>query len=342
MSFTFLRWVRQGAAAAVTLSDGTEDAPARATFTASVELIAHHHAAGPQAITMGAPPLQLYGPADVVGLDPRQVVRTVPEAGASAFEPGHFAHVELDRPDLPWMFTPFSARPLDTDPQAALQANGRLLGETLTPWLCLVVVEQAPGVELTPGTPLPVLTVPDLAELPPLAQAHAWAHVALAGAVTPASARRVVEGEPHRTVSRLLCPRHLKPGSRYHACLVPTYRGGRQAGLGQPVDTATAVGPAWTPQETLPLRLPVYFHWEFTTAAGGDFARSSNAYNGDAPCRASVFGRSTWRRPASAWSRCPARPPSSTVRWCQTPCRHAVDRRISRRTSFRCCTSRRP
>lgn len=271
MSLTFLRWLRQGAAAGVTLPEGVVGAPARPRFPVGTELAVHRPTGAAATLTPGGPNLQLYGPADVVGLDLRQIIRTVPEQGASAFEPGHFAHVELDRPDLPWMFAPFRERPADPDPNAALQSDGRLLGETLTPWLCLVVVEQTPGVELAAAVPLAVLTVPTLEELPPLAQAHAWAHVAILGDVTAAAAQRVVEKESQRAVSRLLCPRRLRPGIRYHACLVPTYRGGRDAGLGLPVDAATALEPAWSAQDKLPLRLPVYFHWEFTTASGGDF-----------------------------------------------------------------------
>ena len=47
------------------------------------------------------------GPGDVTGIDPRQVIRRVPgAAGRSTSSPTYFAHVEFDRPDLPWLFTP--------------------------------------------------------------------------------------------------------------------------------------------------------------------------------------------------------------------------------------------
>src|SRR5215208_4379065 len=59
------------------------------------------------------PPVQkairLYGPGDVTGIDPHQVVRTEPKRGTTDFEPNYFAAIEFDRPDLPWLFTPAKA-----------------------------------------------------------------------------------------------------------------------------------------------------------------------------------------------------------------------------------------
>ena len=97
--------------------------------------------------------------------------------------------------------------------------------------------------------------------------------------------RSALEGQPELTLARLMCPRHLKPKTAYYACVVPTYRGGVEAGLGEPVTDATALQPAWPvplgtnpppPPSPAPLspdtiRLPVYYHWEFATGAQGDF-----------------------------------------------------------------------
>ena len=54
-------------------------------------------------------PVRLRGPADVVGIDANQVVRTDPQPGTSDFEPNCFPCVEFDRADFPWLFTPASA-----------------------------------------------------------------------------------------------------------------------------------------------------------------------------------------------------------------------------------------
>ena len=88
-----------------------------------------------------AVPLRLRGPADVVGIDRHQVVRTDPRPNTSDFEPNCFPSIEFDRADFPWLFTP-----------ARANTNGQL-----RPWLCLVVVRQQDGVQLTsvPDAPLP-------------------------------------------------------------------------------------------------------------------------------------------------------------------------------------------
>src|SRR5690242_730808 len=70
-------------------------------------------------------PVALYGPADVAGVEPRQFVRSEPQAGAVGFRPNLLPYVELRRPDLPWMMSRGNA-----------DAQGRL-----RPWMCLIVVE---------------------------------------------------------------------------------------------------------------------------------------------------------------------------------------------------------
>ena len=73
-------------------------------------------------------------------------------------------------------------------------------------------------------------------------------------------------------MSRLLCPRRLDPVTEYLACVVPTFELGCKAGLGSPItpDDEKALKPAWAAGAEQ-VRLPVYFHWEFRTGAGGDF-----------------------------------------------------------------------
>jgi hypothetical protein len=86
--------------------------------------------------------VRLYGPGDVTGIDPLQIVRLEPKPSTADFEPNYFPFVEFDRPD----FRGSSARP------------GRR-AKPLRPWLVVVVVRQQPGVQLRPAsdTPLPVL-----------------------------------------------------------------------------------------------------------------------------------------------------------------------------------------
>ena len=62
------------------------------------------------------------------------------------FEPNCFPSIEFDRADFPWLFTP-----------ARANTNGQL-----RPWLCLVVVREQDGVQLTStvDAPLPTLKSP--------------------------------------------------------------------------------------------------------------------------------------------------------------------------------------
>ena len=208
--------------------------------------------------------VRLYGPGDVTGIDPQQVVRTDPRHQATDFEPNYFPAIEFDRPDFPWLFTPAQAT-----------TDGKL-----RPWLCLVVVRKQEGVTLRTGgnLVLPVLEINPSAgfehELPDLSDSWAWAHAQVAGSQRDAgSLKQSLAGDPALTVSRLLCPRRLDPVTDYLACVVPAFELGRKAGLGLPIqpEDEKELKPAWTAAQQSPVTLPVYFHWEFRTGTGGDF-----------------------------------------------------------------------
>ena len=89
-----------------------------------------------------------------------------------------------------------------------------------------------------------------------------------------------LNGAPHLSLSRLVCPRLLTPNTDYLACVVPAFDLGRKAGLGQadadsgPDGARTRLAPAWTLTATAPtqVQLPVYYSWTFRTGEGGDFA----------------------------------------------------------------------
>jgi hypothetical protein len=210
--------------------------------------------------------VRVLGPGDVVEIDPKEIVRTDPPAGALDWTPNWFPLIEFDRPDLPWLFSPYGPT-----------------GARLRPWLVLVVVRLQEGVEYVDvhfATGRAALTVsgeadadgrtlPDR-ELPDLADSWAWAHVAVAGGITPAQLEAENRDRPERVVSRLVGPRRLHPGRRYRACVVPAFKAGAETGLASEEET-TDLTPAWaTGDETV--ELPVYHSWEFGTGAEGDFA----------------------------------------------------------------------
>ena len=125
-NLSFLPWVRQGAAGAIARRRHARPEHSRPSPTCRSSLNVNADA-------LPAVPLRLRGPADVVGIDRHQVVRTDPRPNTSDFEPNCFPSIEFDRADFPWLFTP-----------ARANTNGQL-----RPWLCLVVVRQQDGVQLT-------------------------------------------------------------------------------------------------------------------------------------------------------------------------------------------------
>jgi len=223
--------------------------------------------------------LTLYGPADIIGIDPRLVVRTDPKPNITNFEPNYLAIVDFDPPDLPWLLTP--ARANDNN--------------NLRPWLVLIVLDRAlvrpPTVK--PGRPLPSVTLSAeqaASELPDLAESWLWAHaqaVSQKSKADEAGLAAEMKQYPERNISRLVCPRRLEPRKDYVACVVPAFDGGRLRGLGQPVQ-GDSLNAAWNHAQPTAIELPVYYHWEFSTGPVGDIEtlarrlRTPQQYAGDA------------------------------------------------------------
>ena len=238
----FLPWVRQGVATGIsqpeTLGAGV---PGRAILPVILKV-------NDTDVTVN---LRLYGPGDVTGIDPRQVIRTEPRPLAMEFEPNYFPAIEFDRPDFPWLFTP--AKPNDQ--------------EQLRPWIFLVVVRKQEGVSLVsdPHLPLPVLEITSPAnpadELPDLQDSWAWAHGQVSSSPGGPSLDHLLAHSPERTLSRLICPRKLEANTQYYACLVPAFKAGVCAGLGEEVDEDAELEPAWGPNVSDEIHLPIYFHW---------------------------------------------------------------------------------
>jgi hypothetical protein len=175
--------------------------------------------------------------------------------------------IEFDRPAFPWLFTP-----------AAPDAD-----ECLRPWIVLVVVRKAAArLTVDPRRPLPALECP-VSELPDLEESWAWVHAQYTGSQTSredlqdSEEKGALSSRPQQTVSRLLCPRQLQARRggdvpSYYACLVPAFEAGRKAGLGESLtDDDEELKAAWNLTATGQVTLPVYYHWEFSTAEEGDF-----------------------------------------------------------------------
>lgn len=248
--YDFVPYVRNGLAGAIAGSPGA--APWRAIVKVAFDVCGTGVASVPVSRD-----LTLYGPGDVVGLDPGQIIRREPAPGTSSAEETFMAQIEFDRPDLPWMFSPSAPA-----------------GERLEPWLALVVCLQDRSTILPPSSPgLPRVLATRYGELQSLEDNAYFAHAQVVGGASPAIADRLSDEHALANLSRLICPRKLEPGKAYRAALVPAFDCGAKAGLGVPGGT---LGPAWTrapdgsDAESL-IQLPVFDFWEFETGPAGDF-----------------------------------------------------------------------
>jgi len=260
--YVFLPHARTGIAAA--LNNGFAwDLPARGKVEIKVPVIDD---GGPLDAEMT---VNVHGPADVVEIDPRQVIRAFPKADGADAEIDDLVHVEFDRPDLPWLFTP-------AGPDAAGQ---------LVPWITLVVAERR---HIQWGEQRGATRIAAIRrdQLQSLADAWAWAHAQVVGPKAvkapglpepePTLARRLSEANAAHNLSRLVCPRRLDDATRYVACVVPTFSCGRQAGLGLAADPQLT--PAWgafpdfgAGEPDSVVELPVYYSWSFATGESGNF-----------------------------------------------------------------------
>ncbi|MEV1250055.1 hypothetical protein [Nonomuraea sp. NPDC049750] len=268
-AYTFLPWLRAGINTRITADPGTA---ARASVQIPLNVSGEGLDGGTITHDAGRS-VQLYGPGDVVGVDPRAITRTEPRPGTANVEPNFLAHIEFVEEDFAWRYSPAPSGPSIA---------------RLTPWLALVVLAAGTEFADAPGTdPLPAIDIIDpVHTMPPADQLGAWAHVhvngSLAGPVVTdstagplAALDTVLTTDPDSACSRLICPRHLRPETAYEAFLVPAFETGRLAGLGfDPAGAPGALYSSWGPpyaNRPVGNRMPYYHRWAFRTGTAGDF-----------------------------------------------------------------------
>jgi hypothetical protein len=252
--YHFLPWLRRGIGAAIGNIDH-DSLPDRAQL--DVRLIIDTTLNG--VVTPVSPPdttVKVYGPGDIIGIDPNVVLRTEPRNFTSNFEPNYLAGIDFDSPDFPWLFTPAAPN-----------------GDQLRPWIALIVLKSDEFKEPSAQTvPLPSIGVTKINALQDLSETWNWAHVQLS---SDAPVTQIVQSDPSHAISRLLCPRRLDPETSYEAFLVPAFDIGRKAGLGLDVSGETTSTPAWTAAtpalDSAPYPLPYYYRFSFHTSDEGDF-----------------------------------------------------------------------
>jgi hypothetical protein len=112
--YTFLPWLRRGAAGAITAPATVKS---RAEIAVSFAVSDGTRTSAPIAKTF-----KLLGPGDVVGIDADLIVRTEPRNWVTDFEPNYLPFVDFYDEDFPWRFTPAppdaAAHALDQPPRA--------------------------------------------------------------------------------------------------------------------------------------------------------------------------------------------------------------------------------
>ena len=293
-SYSFLPWIRQGIANQIQVDDNDPTVKLRAPITVDLSIMADGQAVNPPVSqTVG-----LYGPADIIGIDPRVVIKTEPRNWITNFEPNYLASIDLIHEDYPWRYTP--ARPDNKD--------------RLRPWITLVVLkeEEFENGKNMADRPLPYINLKVAASevFPPADQLWAWAHVHvntdlieddLPNSDDPQTPiQRVISDptdqdqaadikqeyeqflgqDPDNAFARILCPRRLEENVAYHAFLIPTFESGRLAGMGLDVEAIfdneaalNATTSAWVDYagKSEPTSYPVYYQWYFRTGTVGDF-----------------------------------------------------------------------
>ncbi|MCZ6819736.1 MAG: hypothetical protein O7G31_09630, partial [Calditrichaeota bacterium] len=265
-TYTFLPWIRQGMASQIETTDTLGGSPSslveRAGVTVRLRVNDRPHLPDKN--------VQLIGPGDIIGINPRAIVKTEPRNWITDFEANYLPFIEFADEDFAWRYTPAKA----TDEHR------------LRPWLFLLVLTDAEFIVKPAGaTPLPVLslTIDGDSVLPKATQTWAWAHVHVSKDVTNDSANTaeeavaalesLVQKNPDEASCRLLCPRKLQPNMGYHAFVIPTFETGRRAGLGLPTDSVDALKSAWGHGKN---DFPVYHQWYFRTGERGDFEFLAN------------------------------------------------------------------
>ena len=260
-TYTFFPWLRRGVSNFLQPGTGAGAQSTRATLTGTLTVRAGSRLEETPPLTM-----QLVGPADITGIESRQIIRTEPRAGAADFENNYLAAIDFYDEDFPWRYTPIV-------PDA--------VSHRLRPWIVLVVLK-ASEFDRSPGsgasaTSFTLNGSADRSDIfPVIGQEWAWAHVHLnqklngtAGAPDLAQLRSLLDGDPDLGYSRLLCPRRLEPDCSYTAFLLPAFETGRKAGLGETVaETDNGLTCSWEGTADV---FPIYYEWSFRTGQGGDF-----------------------------------------------------------------------
>lgn len=267
-NYTFLPWLRAGIAAEIAEPDNLGvpgDAPERASVEVSFIV-------GSEPVSKTA---HLLGPGDIVGINPRAIVKTEPRNWITDFEANYLPYIEFYEEDFPWRFTPANAQALEPG--------------KLRPWIFLLVLTEDEFQEKPASGPLRAFEIKQPLNpqqfFPKIDQTYLWAHAHINQNVIGEGSLRASQPDQVRGVeqkladtlrsnrdnasSRLLCPRKLKENTAYHAFVIPAFETGRLAGLGMEIpEGINGQKASWEDGATV---YPIYYRWFFRTGTKGDF-----------------------------------------------------------------------
>ena len=279
-TYSFLPWLRHGVANNINSADLDPAVRTRAQIQIDLAITGEPVEGDTNQTETVSRSVELYGPGDIVGLDPKAIVKVEPRDHITNFEPNYLPYIEFYDEDFPWRYTP-----------AAPDTNLH----RLRPWLVLVVLteEEFANATTTSSRPLDAIevTASTADVFPPADQLWGWAHVHAnrdlidqAGVVTStdgdAAGERLesaLRSNPDHAYSRIISPRRLSANTGYHAFLMPSFESGRLAGLGLDPDDGNAARfatqSAWDDYAGRPVSglYPYYKRWYFKTGDIGDF-----------------------------------------------------------------------
>ena len=255
--YQFHAWARKGIAANIIEGD---DLGAGSAAT-------KEHAEVPIYVTLNSTAVtkkfSLIGPADIIGIDRKMIVRTEPLNWITDYEPNYLAFLEFYDEDFIWRYTPAAAA-----------------GAKLRPWLSLIVLKEAEFERTKRKLPLPSINITDKDALPPHQETWMWGHVHSNADIPDnelsdyeeflLSLNKTVNDDPDQLFCRLMSPRKLDANTKYYAFLIPAFETGRLAGVELPTGATVAQQPSWDANGANG-EMPVYFEWFFQTGSNSDF-----------------------------------------------------------------------
>ncbi len=260
-----LPYLRKGLSGFIKSSDGYVQGQNRAEIVVSVDLKGRSHDTGeenrdPVAIKRN---VQLIGPSDIKRLNDSAISQVFPPSSKNQrYNAFNMPFIEFYEEDFPWRYTPL-----------APDTNGNLC-----PWLMLVAVSKDEcTVTTTPNGGKVVtfnLTAERYQEVFPSEEmvkklAHVQVLVEEGTALNDQAVNNLLEDNPEKGISRILCASKIPTSSNIAVFLLPAFESGRLGGLGESTKEVYMDDISTKNGATV---FPVYFQWNFyTSSAGGTF-----------------------------------------------------------------------